>query len=151
MKPKFNPWPLGIVLVFIVFISGMTTAVVIACTHRDHLVSENYYEQELRYDEQRTAAFNGQQSGATLVWESGHLKFQLPTAQGSTPGAEPATGVIKYYRPSAAAMDHPAIFAPGTDGSQILEVKTLAAGPWVVTVQWTLAGTNYLLEQKFTL
>ena len=42
-----NYWPMGVIVVFVLFFIGMASVVVIAVTHRDHLVSDNYYEQEL--------------------------------------------------------------------------------------------------------
>ena len=46
MKTKFNPWPYGIILFFVLLFCGLAGIVVIAATHRESMVSENYYEQD---------------------------------------------------------------------------------------------------------
>ena len=99
MKTKFNPWPLGIVFAFVIFIGIMTTAVFIACAHTDHLVSNNYYEQELKFQDQIESAARAEKSGATLAHDAaaGKIFIRLPTAQ----LAQKLSGTVELYRPSA--------------------------------------------------
>ena len=49
MKTNINLWPFSILAAFGLFFIGMASVVVIASTHREHLVSDNYYEQELKF------------------------------------------------------------------------------------------------------
>ena len=70
MKATRNFWPLGIITAFILFFIGMATVVVIAATHRDYLVNDNYYEQELKYQTQIDASASAEKSGATLNFDS---------------------------------------------------------------------------------
>ena len=44
--------------------AGMAGVVVIAATHRESMVSENYYEQELKFQDQIDSAARAQKSGA---------------------------------------------------------------------------------------
>jgi hypothetical protein len=146
MKTKFNPWPFGIVLVFVVFIGGMATAVTIACTHREHLVSENYYEQELNFQNKMESAARAEKSGAKIAGEVSGAKIliQLPVAQ----LAQNFSGKIELYRPSAPELDQRLTLQPANDGTQTVDVSKLAAGAWAVRVSWNAGGENYFLEQK---
>ncbi len=146
MKTKFNPWPLGIVFAFVIFIGIMTTAVFIACAHTDHLVSNNYYEQELKFQDQIESAARAEKSGATLAHDAaaGKIFIRLPTAQ----LAQKLSGTVELYRPSAPGLDRTLALTPQADGTQTLDVSQLAAGAWAVRVSWNAGGKNYFLEQK---
>ena len=67
MKTTRNLWPLGIFVAFGLFFAGMATVVVIASTHREHLVSANYYEQELKFQRRIDSAERAQKSGAAIA------------------------------------------------------------------------------------
>ena len=151
MKSTFNPWPYGIILFFVLLIGALAGVVGIAATHRESIVSENYYEQELKFQSQIDNAARAQKCGARLQLETGagsrQLVVQLPAAQ----AAQHCTGVIEFYRPSSPALDREFLLAPGADGSQAVDVSKLAAGLWVVRAKWTAGGEGYFLEQKITI
>jgi len=148
MKAKFNPWPLGIVLAFAIFIAGMATAVAIAITHRDTMVSENYYEQELRFQDQINAAARAKISGATIVHDASVRKVNVRLP--ASPAAEKTSGTIEFYRPAAAELDRTFPLVLKADGTQSLDVSNLAAGSWIVRLRWTAGGQDFYLEQKIS-
>jgi hypothetical protein len=49
MKQTRNLWPWAIIFVFVVFISGTISLVVMACSQKIDLVSADYYEQEIKF------------------------------------------------------------------------------------------------------
>lgn len=145
MKAKFNPWPLGIVLAFVIFIAGMATAVVIACTHSDSLVARDYYEQELKFQGRIDGAERARTAGAAIEQNtSGKVMLHLPVVQ----LAQNISGTIELYRPSAPELDQMITLQPDSDGRQILDISKLASGAWVVRVKWNAGGQDYFLEQK---
>jgi nitrogen fixation protein FixH len=148
MKSQFNLWPLGIVVVFVLFAAGLATAVVIAATHRDSLVSENYYEQELRFQNQIDSQTRAQASDARIVYDApmGEIIVQLPGAQVV---AKPV-GKIELYRPANPGLDCAFNLAPGDDGAQSLDISQLPTGAWTVRVRWTAGGQDYFLQKKIT-
>jgi len=145
MKKSFNPWPLGIVLVFVLFIGGMATAVVIACTHRDRLVDENYYESELQFQSQIDGAARAEKAGAMLSQlAGGNVQVKLPIEQLT----QKFSGAIELYRPSAPELDHIMTLQPDAQGAQTVDVSKLARGSWMLRVKWNADDKNYFLEQK---
>lgn len=145
MKTTRNLWPYGIFLTFVLFFAGMATVVVIASTHRDHLVNNNYYEQELKFQGQIDAAARAAKSGATISRESdGTVVVAVAAAQ----LAQQLSGTVEFYRPSAPELDRELALKPGADGRQTINVSQFAAGPWLVRVKWNAAGQAYFLEQK---
>ena len=149
MKSKFNPWPYGIILFFVLLICSMAAVVVIAATHRDTMVSENYYEQELKFQDQIDSSARAQKSGASIQLDAsaGKLVVTVPEQQLK----QKLSGAIEFYRPSSPDLDCKMSFAPNTDGTQAVDISKLASGLWHVRVSWTADDKEYLLEQKITL
>lgn len=149
METTRNLWPLGIFTAFGLFFAGMASVVVIAATHRDHLVSDNYYEQELKFQNQIDSAARTGKSGATIAFDAAKssLFIALPAAQ----LAQKFSGTIELYRPSAAKLDCNFLLEPRPDGTQMLDVSQLAGGLWLVRVKWNAGGQDYFLEQKITI
>ena len=149
MKASFNPWPAGIIAFFVLLLCGMATVVAIAVTHRESMVNDNSYEQELKFQNQIDSVARAQKAGARLQLNApaGRFLVVVPAPQ----LAEKLSGSIEFYRPSAAELDREYPLAPGADGTQSLDVSQLAAGPWQVRVKWSAGGQDYFLEQKITL
>jgi nitrogen fixation protein FixH len=149
MKSTFNPWPYGIIGFFILLFCGIATVLVIAATHQDSVVSENYYEQELKYQDQIDSATRAAKCGARVQLDSpaGRLRVTVPAQQVTQ---KPA-GTIEFFRPSAAALDCQFPLALEADGGQSVDVSKLRPGRWDVRVRWTAGGQGYYLEQKLDL
>ena len=138
MKTTRNFWPLGIFTAFGLFFVGMASVVVIAATHRDHLVNDNYYEQELKFQSQIDNAARTQKSGATIAYDDANrsIVLSLPVAQ----LAQKFSGVINLYRPAEPKLDREFLLEPRADGTQTLNVSQLAAGLWLARVKWNAGG-----------
>jgi hypothetical protein len=146
MKPNRNLWPLGIIVTFVLFFCGIATVIVIAATHPETLVSGNYYEQEMNFQNQIDGIARAQKSGAAIACDAanGLVMITVPAAQ----LAQKFSGTIELYRAAAPDLDREFRLEPRADGTQMLDVSRLAAGPWRVRAAWTAGGQCYFLEQK---
>ena len=137
---------MGIVVAFVIFFSIMTTAIVIAATHRDSLVDENYYESELKFQSQIDAAHRAAQAGATVSYDVATAKvlIRIPVSQVTTV----LKGQISLYCPFAAKQDRQLAFQPDHDGTQTVDLSALNPGSWVIRVRWQAGEQDYFLEQK---
>ncbi len=149
MKTKFKPLPYGIILFFVLLLCGIATVLAIALTHRESMVSDNYYERELKFQEQIDSTARAQQSGATIRMDAaaGKLWLAVPAQQ----VAQQFSGSIEFYRPSSPALDTQLPFTPGTDGAQAVDLSKLVPGRWDVHVTWSAGGKQYYLEQKLAI
>ena len=127
----------------------MAPRCLIAVTHREDLVSDNYYEQELQFQNQIDATARAQKSGAVIACDSAKsaVVITLPAAQ----LAQKLSGTIEFYRPSSLKLDRELPLAPRADGTQTLNVSQFAAGLWQVRVRWNAGGQDYFLEQKIAI
>lgn len=148
MKLGKNLWPLGIIVTFALFFIGMASVVIIAATHREHLVNDHYYEQELRFQTQIDGAARAQAAGATLQYDAatGRVVLRVPVTQ----LARKLSGQVTFYRAAAPTLDREFALEPASDGAQSFETAPFAAGPWRVCAAWTADGLNFFIEEKIT-
>ena len=151
MKSTRNPWPFGIIAAFAVFISGTVGLIVMAATHKAELVSDNYYEQELKYqgriDSLGRAGQPGFQASATYDPAGKRILVSLPAAH----AGRKLAGRIQLYRPSAAGLDRQFELEPDSNGLQSLDAGDLLDGLWKIRVSWNAGGQEYFFEQKIVI
>jgi hypothetical protein len=148
----FNPWPYGIVAVFVVFITSIATVVTYVSRHRVDLVSADYYEQEIRYQQRldqmnRTAAL-GVSASVSFNATTREVRVQLP---GPVSAGDRFEGRLQLYRPSAAGMDREIALVPDARGVQAFPAPDLAPGAWKARVHWTQNGQAYYAEQPLVI
>ena len=148
MSNSRNYWPLGIILAFAIFIPCTAGLIVLASLGGHELVSADYYEQEIRYQNkleqiQRAARLSSQ---ASVQYDAAQhcVRIGLPQKQ-----AQPRTqGHIHLYRPSAAGLDRTVKLALNTEGGQNIDATDLQPGLWKVRLQWTVEQQDYFCERN---
>jgi len=140
-------WPYGIIAAFVLFFAGMVSLVTIAATHREDLVSGNYYQHEIDFQGQIDSAARARQAGAAIRYEAAarQVVVVLPSRQ----IAEKPAGTVEFYRADAPARDHTLALAPRPDGTQVVDLAGYATGPWLLRASWTAGAQNFYMEQKF--
>lgn len=145
---RWNPWPVGIIAFFVGFIALTAVFIVFSTGQRSDLVTPDYYEQELRHQEQidRVQRTQAAHLTATVVYERAgdRLVISLPSEHAV---AQPS-GRILLYRPAAAAMDGEIALAVDAQGRQVVDARELAAGLWQVQVTWSLGTAEFFSEQR---
>jgi len=146
MKPTRNLWPYGILAAFFLFFSGLTSVIVIALTHRETLVSDQYYDQEIAFQSRIDSAERAKKAGASISRDSatGNIVVLMPASQLS----QNLSGTIELYRPSDPGLDRELQLKPESDGTQTIDVSGLATGLWQVSAQWQSGGQGYFLRKR---
>ena len=149
MNPTRNLWPYGIIAAFLLFAGGLATTVTIAITHPEDLVNANYYENEVQYQSLLDNTARAQKAGAALHSDPAaqQVVIALPVAQ----LAQKLSGTVRWYRPDAPKQDRELALAPRADGTQTLDLKDLASGPWLLEVAWRAGEQEYYMEQKLVI
>jgi nitrogen fixation protein FixH len=145
-QPRIEPWPIGIAGFFVVLIAALATWAVVAQRNREELVSADYYEQEVAYQQQinrlRRSADSGVVIGFVPVGQGGVIRITWPLA--SRPGE--AQGRVRLYRPSEAALDREVPVLVGADGVQSIDAGALKPGLWKVRVHWGPEDSGYYAD-----
>ncbi|MCU0449603.1 MAG: FixH family protein [Bernardetiaceae bacterium] len=141
-------WPYGIVLSFVLF-AGLIFYLVYGAMQTDlNMVTPDYYQRDQNYDQQQTAARNGEQLGEALslaVAASGReLRLRLPG------GAPIAQGQLLFFRPADSKLDFTLPLAPGQATEAEVDISQLAPGYWKLQVSFTQNGQPYYKEFSFT-
>lgn len=144
---KIN-WGTGIVLAFVAFISFILYFVIRMSTDNSanhDLVTEEYYKQELAYQNEIDA------SKSALDMEA-KLKF-VKSEEGITIffperfDSKKITGIVSLYRPSNKHLD---IDFPISLSKTHLLIpdNSLVDGRWDITVKWQYQGKTFLHKEK---
>jgi len=148
MKIKWN-WGTGIA-VFIAFFMLMNVVILIfAFGQKVDLVTVNYYEKELKYQEEIDAQQKTLQlpENVDVKYRDQVLSFQFPQ---SLIGKE-MTGNIFLYRPSDSSKDVKIILQPDSTGRQVVPTKQLIKGLWKIKIKWASNNISYLDEKTIFL
>lgn len=140
-------WGWGIAAVYTVFALGTLGVVAFTMTQRIDLVSEDYYQKELKYEQQIDRARNTSdlqsQLGCVTVDGGQAIKLQFPA------GMREIKGNVLLYRPSVSGIDRELEIKVGPDGAQLIPVSKLKPGLWKAKVSWSSEGREYYNEFPF--
>ncbi len=150
VKRIANPWPVAIIVLFVVFFSGLVSFIVFASRQRVDLVRPDYYEQEIRYQQQldrveRTQAIKGT-TGIDYNRQQQLIAVRLPVKHAGL-----SSGGIHLYRPSDERLDQRLPLLLDAEGGQKIDAKNLLPGLWKVRVQWSCAGEEYYIDKAIVI
>lgn len=148
MKPRYNPWPLCIISAFIIFFAGTLSLVFVACSQKMDLVSQDYYEREIKFqshiDRLHRTQFFGVKASIEYDPTAGIIIVHLPAEH----APRISQGRIEFYRPSSATLDRQLLLKLNAAGTQSIATKNLAPGLWNVRVSWTADEKDFFIDQK---
>jgi len=145
MKLKIS-WGNGIVIAFGVFMSVNLLTAVYLMNQDVNLVSEDYYDEEIKYQQQidrmeRTSRLEKKQ---IVSFDGSIVKIKIPKSVLS----KRLTGEIYFYRPSNSKSDIKIPLITDTLGVQVIPVERLEKGLWTIKVNWLSIGKEYFSEDR---
>ncbi|AFL86249.1 FixH protein [Belliella baltica DSM 15883] len=139
-------WGKGIVVVIAVFVLFMAGLVGICVKQDDiHLVTQNYYEEEIKYQDQIDKIINAH----SLDYEVLTYNIQLKSVVMNLPVG--AKGTLHLFRPSDARLDQKIDFQLLNKEENTVDVTHLKAGYWKVKLTWEENGVSYYEEKKINI
>ncbi len=143
-------WGTKIFMSFVVFAIIIISMVVISVSQDFYLVADDYYKQEIEYQNQIDKIQNYKQLDQPLAikyWSAGRkASIQFPIAR-----TERLEGEIHFFRPSNGNLDFKVAINPDGGGSQIVDLSEAIPGLWKVKVSWSANGKGYYDEQTLVL
>ena len=148
MRIRLN-WGGAIGLVYGAFVIATLSFVTFAFSKPVELVSADSYSRSLTYDERIGAMRVGDAlAGEVTVQLQGEplsVVVTLPRAHAA------AEGTLTFYRPSSAGSDVSIPIALDASGVQRVDAKRLAAGRWILKMEWVAGGVRHYREQGLRL
>ena len=139
-------WGTGIAIVYGIFVVGMLGAVMASTTRKPVMVSKDYYDLDLKYQEHYDKKTNAAQlpDGLPIQFEAAtqRIKIDFPEDLG-TPG-----GKVKLFRSVTTANDQLINIEPDDSGDFYISVEGFPKGIWNIEVDWTAGDKAYFNESK---
>ena len=137
-------WGMRVTILYCSFVIMILSLVFMAMTQDFHLVAEDYYEREIKYQDQINKLNNSAALPDKLAIQydskSANISFSFPE------DLRPK-GKIMFYRPSDAALDFELNIRPNKQNNQSISTAQLLKGLWKIKVDWEANGTSYFDEK----
>ena len=144
---KDTSWPAGIFGVYGIFVIGLIVAVFLSLNNDVEMVTSNYYEKTLTYEDQITRIKNTkaltQQPDIAFNQDKSVMILTMPEILEE----KNYTGKIKFFRPSNSSMDKSLKLQCDAQGKQIIPLSTLVSGKWKVQLLWSDGQKEYYFEK----
>ena len=131
---------------FSLFAAGIIAMVAVSMTKNVDLVSDNYYEKGIKYQDQIDMNKNSAEFSdkiKTELKDSGLLiEYSGDLLKGNF------SGEIKFYRSSDAKKDFKVNIETDEKGIQLIPVMNLDKGLWKVQFSFKKDNKNYFLEKS---
>ena len=131
---------------FVLITTGVTDYLM---NQKVDVVTENYYEKELKYQEQldKVARTRALKESVEITNTGKELIIKFP----NLPDKNQSKDLISLYRPSDDSKDVKIPILTDTSRTQVVSVDRLVKGYWKVKINWTSGGSEYYYESVFNL
>jgi hypothetical protein len=138
-------WGYRIILVYVVFITGIVAMAVVSFQQPLDLETENYYEAEKEQNERmnQRALGNAFRPLIRIEQDAEQLKFILPSDIIEKPEL---IGELRLFRPSDKSLDKTVSFQELKGPLLALEKSEIKAGFWKYALEWETPFGHYLVE-----
>lgn len=111
------------------------------------IVTDNYYEKELKYQEQldKVARTRALKETMEITNTGKELIIKFP----NVPDKNQNKDFISLYRPSDNTKDVKIPVLTDSSRTQIVSVERIARGYWKAQINWTSGGSEYYYESVF--
>jgi len=123
------------------------SVVVFFMSQKVDVVTENYYEKELKYQDQinRVARTNALKDTIKINNTGKEIIIKFPNKPDKNSGKD----FILLYRPSDKAKDIRIPVMADTSNSQVISIERIEKGYWKLQLNWTSSGSEYYHESAF--
>jgi nitrogen fixation protein FixH len=142
-------WGKGLVVVFVIFAVGILLMVRASMNREVDLVSDDYYQQELRHEYQIESQRRSDSLPERLSVgvTSGVVSLRLP---GSF-SPDSTNGTLTFYRPADLHKDFIVALKLDSTNSQVVPTTSLQKGLWRIKVRWTQHHRDYYHEEALVI
>jgi hypothetical protein len=147
MKIKFN-WGTGIILTFVIMVSGMIYLVSIALRQNDDLVENDYYQKSITYQQHIEKVHHSDALAEKIRFElsDGTLNLKFPNLLND----QEYSGEIHFYSPVEEKRDMTVKIKLDSSYTQIISLINLQKGRYQVKINWSAGKVDYYQEEEIT-
>ena len=140
-------WGYKIAAAFVLFVLAVIGSVIFFMNQKVDVVTDNYYEKELKYQEQIDRVNRTRALRDTMKMENtgAALNIVFP----NIPDRPSPKDFILLYRPSDNVKDVKIPVAADTSKRQTVSIERLDRGYWKLQINWTSGGREFFHEFSF--
>ncbi|WP_109829880.1 FixH family protein [Reichenbachiella versicolor] len=143
-------WGKSVTLAFVLF-AGLIITMVTLCMKQDvNLVANNYYEEELAYQDQidRINNYTRLAEKPAIIQNGSMISLQFPVSVIT----QLDKGKIHFFRPSEGNIDKTFSLKFNEEGIQAFDLKDTKHGLWKTKLTWVSnSGVEYYYEQSIVI
>ncbi|MBL7911572.1 MAG: FixH family protein [Bacteroidia bacterium] len=142
-------WGTKITIVYIGFVILIVSLVFISANNKNELVSKNYYEQELAYQDRIDAVNNEKQLAVTINYEILDEFIVLEYLRNEI--KKDFKGEILFFRPSDSTKDKKIELKFDQEGEQAISKNILSKGVYKMCISWKNDKKSYYKDAIITI
>lgn len=139
-------WGKGILLTIIAFVVMIMTMVVISVRMDGiELVTENYYEEEIKFQNQIDQTNSANELDREVIsFDNASKVLELDLPQGTI-------GSLQIFRPSDASLDQTIRVEVDQEGITSIPLHTFKKGYWRLKLKWAENGVAHYQEKQINI
>jgi hypothetical protein len=141
-----NRWPAALVIFYTLFIIVTLSIVVFSTFQRIDLVAEDYYEREIRYQQQIERMQRADSLSAPVSWNYNRTEKSVTVRFPLEVTAREIKGNLLFFRPSDARHDRVISLQLSGGNSQTVSTTQLLPGLWKIKIFWEFNQKEYYTE-----
>jgi len=143
MKKKFN-WGTGIFLFILLFFVLLFSFVYFTTTQKINLVEDDYYEKELKFQEQIDKKHNAEPYSEQFRFHQ--VENSLTMVFPEFFKGKDLEGNVHFYRPSDYEKDVYVLLDLDPTGTQYFDLSIMEKGKYWIKLDWTADSISYYHE-----
>jgi hypothetical protein len=148
---RLNHWPLGIATIYILFIFILLGIFIFSTFNKDDLVAEDYYDQEIKYQQQIERIKRADSLSQSVYWTLAENKKWIMIKFPKDIEANEINGNILFFRPSDAKQDKLIALQLSPENIQIVSTQNLRPGLWKIKIFWQINQKDFYMEGKLVI
>ena len=140
-------WPIGISVTLILFVAGLIGFMIFSKTVPVNLVSENYYENSLNYQQQIDESQRASEVKNDMTMQYDLQQQSLNILIPNLADNSIVDGEVYFFRPSDSRKDRRIALAVDDGGQQLLSLADFDKGLWRVRLSWNVNKTSFYTEE----
>ena len=138
-------WGHKIAILYSGFVVLILTLVFLANREKVDLVSADYYDQEIKFQDKIDASKNAYHIDSLINFEAGNktLLISFPKAM----QRKISKGEIRLYRPSDENLDYKTALVVSADCNQKISSPTFKRGIYKMQINWSMDNEHYFIEK----
>lgn len=143
---KFN-WGTGIAIFLVLFVLSLVAVLVKSFQYDHSLVIDDYYKEDLAYQQHYEKIANEQQSPLSVeIDRKGHqVTIDFPVEN------KDITGTLQFYKPDNKSLDFSLPVKTDEQNRMIVPTQDLLGGLWRIKVDYMSNNEAFYYEQKIVL